>query len=74
MELLYVSGKEKTAKYYETLSLESLCDCDFCKLYSVFDYSQVMFASLWGALFFAELPDRWSILGYVIIIGTALYR
>ncbi len=41
---------------------------------SVFDYSQVLFASLWGALFFAELPDGYSILGYVIIIGTAFAK
>lgn len=41
---------------------------------SVFDYSQVIFASLWGALFFGELPDRWSILGYVIVIVTAVVK
>lgn len=41
---------------------------------SVFDYSQVLFASLWGMLFFGELPDRWSLLGYVIIIGTAVAK
>lgn len=41
---------------------------------SVFDYSQVLFASLWGMLFFAELPDVWSLLGYVIIIGTAVFK
>ena len=41
---------------------------------SVFDYSQVLFASIWGGIFFAELPDRWSIVGYVIIIGTAVVR
>lgn len=41
---------------------------------SVFDYSQVLFASLWGMLFFAELPDLWSLLGYVIIIGTAVFK
>ncbi len=41
---------------------------------SVFDYSQVLFASIWGGLFFGELPDQWSIIGYVIIIGTAVVR
>ncbi len=41
---------------------------------SVFDYSQVLFASLWGMLLFAELPDLWSLLGYVIIIGTAVFK
>lgn len=39
---------------------------------SVFDYSQVVFAALLGFLFFGELPDMWSWIGYVIIIGTAI--
>lgn len=48
--------------------------CAPAKEISVFDYSQVIFASIWGALIFGELPDHWSVLGYVIIIGTAVYR
>ena len=39
---------------------------------SVFDYSQVIFAAILGFLFFGELPDMWSWIGYVIIIGTAI--
>lgn len=41
---------------------------------SVFDYSQVLFASLWGILFFSEVPDGWSVLGYVIIISMAVFK
>ena len=41
---------------------------------SVFDYAQVLFAALWGFLAWGELPDAWSILGYVIIIGVAVFR
>lgn len=41
---------------------------------SVFDYSQVLFASLWGFLCFDEVPDRWSVLGYIIVIGTAVFK
>ncbi len=41
---------------------------------SVFDYSQVLFAAIWGILFFGELPDRMSLIGYVIIIGTAFAK
>lgn len=41
---------------------------------SVFDYSQVLFASLWGILFFSELPDIWSFVGYFIVIGTAIWK
>lgn len=44
------------------------------KTISVFDYSQVLFASLWGFLLFDELPDRWSVAGYVIIISMAVLK
>ena len=38
---------------------------------SVFDYSQVVYAAIWGFLLWGEIPDLWSFLGYAIIIGTA---
>lgn len=41
---------------------------------SIFDYSQVLFAALWGILFFGELPDVYSFAGYAIIIGAGIFR
>lgn len=41
---------------------------------SVFDYSQVVYAALFGLFLFGEWPDGWSLLGYVIIIGTAFWK
>ena len=41
---------------------------------SVFDYSQVLFAALWGFLFFSEHPDAVSVIGYVLILGAAFFR
>lgn len=41
---------------------------------SVYDFSNVLFAALWGVLFLNQMPDRWSVLGYVIIIGTAIVK
>ncbi len=41
---------------------------------SVFDYMQVIFAAIWGILFLNEYPVPLSIAGYVIIIGTAVFR
>ena len=41
---------------------------------SVFDYTQVIFAAILGMLFLGETPVPLSIVGYVIIIGTALAR
>ncbi len=35
-------------------------------------YMQIVFAAVWGALFFAELPDPWGVGGaLLIIVGTA---
>ncbi len=41
---------------------------------SVFDYTQVIFAAMWGALFLDELPGIYSFIGYFIIIGVAFFR
>ena len=41
---------------------------------SVFDYSQVVYAAIFGLILFGEIPDVWSIAGYVIIIGTAFAK
>ena len=41
---------------------------------SVFDYAQVLFAAVWGLIAWGEIPDVLSVLGYVIIIGVAVFR
>ena len=41
---------------------------------SVFDYSQVVYAALFGIFLFGEFPDVFSIAGYIIIIGTAFVK
>lgn len=41
---------------------------------SVFDYTQVIFAAILGMVFLQETPQLLSVVGYVIIIGTALVR
>ena len=44
------------------------------KSISVYDYIQVLFTALWGLIFLSELPDIWSFVGYVIIIGAAVIK
>ncbi len=39
---------------------------------SVYDYSQVIFSAVLGFLFFTQIPDLFSIIGYVIIISVAI--
>ena len=44
------------------------------KKLSVFDYTQVIFATIWGLIFLHEIPTIYSIIGYVIIISVAVVR
>lgn len=39
---------------------------------SIYDYSQIIFASALGFFVFADVPDYLSIIGYVIIVAMAL--
>ena len=39
---------------------------------SVYDYTQIIFAALLGFFFLGEVPDMFSIIGYVIIIGAGV--
>ena len=41
---------------------------------SVFDYSQVIFAAILGFVFLDQIPDWLSIIGYIIIIGSAVFK
>ena len=38
-----------------------------------FTYAQLLFATLWGMVFFAEVPDRWTVLGSLVIVGAGVY-
>ena len=39
---------------------------------SVFDYTQVLFSALLGFFLFGQIPDRLSILGYLVICGVSV--
>lgn len=41
---------------------------------SVFDYTQVIFAALLGLVFLGQIPDILSIIGYAVIIGSAVFK
>ena len=41
---------------------------------SIYDYMQVIFASVWGFMFFGQIPDFICIIGYVIILTAAVLR
>ena len=39
---------------------------------SIYDYSLVIFAAIWSALFFGELPDVLSVCGYILIFAMSV--
>lgn len=40
---------------------------------SVYDYSQVLFSAILGFFLFNQVPDKYSVLGYVLICGMAIF-
>lgn len=38
---------------------------------SIYDYTTVIFAAIWSSMFFGELPDWLSIIGYILIFGMS---
>lgn len=40
---------------------------------SVYDYSQIIFAAIVGFFVFGDVPDLWSLAGYIIIISMAVW-
>lgn len=48
--------------------------CAPAKELSVYDFSIVLFAAIFGYLFLQQIPDLLSAAGYVIIIGTAVLK
>ena len=39
---------------------------------SVYDYSQIIFATMLGFFFLGEMPDVYSVIGYIIICAMAV--
>ena len=46
--------------------------CAPAKEISVYDYTQVLFAALFGFLIFGQLPDFLSVIGYCLICGAGI--
>lgn len=40
----------------------------------IYNYSSLLFNSYLGWLVFDQIPDKWSVLGYVLIVGTAIWQ
>ena len=69
--LLFLAGPAATGGQ---LSITKAYTKAPAKEISVFDYSQVIFAALLGFVFLQQIPDYLSVIGYVIIIGSAIFK
>ena len=54
-------------------SITAAYKCAPAREISIYDYSQIIFTAILGFLFFGEIPDVLSFLGYVLIIGASLF-
>ncbi len=71
MQLLTLLGAGAAAAGGQFTITAAYCHAP-AKEISVYDYSQIIFATALGFLFFSEIPDGWSFLGYAIIIAAAV--
>ena len=54
-------------------SITAAYKCAPAREISIYDYSKIIFTAILGFLFFGEIPDVLSFLGYVLIIGASLF-
>lgn len=47
--------------------------CGEATVVAAFDYSRLLFAGIFGFIFFAEVPDAWTWVGAGIIVASTLY-
>jgi len=46
--------------------------CAPAKEISVYDYTQVLFAAVFGYFLFGQIPDMLSVIGYILICGAGI--
>ncbi len=68
--LLILSGTAATIGQFSLTKAYSLAPS---KEISIYDYSQMIFSSVWSFLVFNSLPDSLSFIGYIIILIALIY-
>lgn len=53
-------------------SITAAYSCAPAREISIYDYTQIIFSTVLGFLFFAQIPDVYSFIGYVIICGASI--
>ena len=54
------------------ISITAAYRCSPAKEISVYDYTQIIFSAILGLIIFQQIPDMYSIIGYIIIIISAV--
>ncbi len=69
LSMLILAGASATAAQFSITAAYSNAPS---KEISVYDYTQVLWAALLGFFIFGDIPDHYSIIGYIFIIGAAI--
>ena len=69
LSMLLLAGASATAAQFSVTAAYSHAPS---KEISVYDYTQVLWAAVFGFLLFGDIPDLWSVVGYFLIIGAAV--
>ncbi len=43
------------------------------KMISIYDYTQIIFSTAYGFIIFGQVPNPYSLIGYILIISVAIY-
>lgn len=71
-ELALLAGIGATASSGQWMALKAFRAAEASAVVP-YDYLRLVFAILYGWLFFAEMPDGWTLAGSAILIGATLY-
>lgn len=71
LQLVYLLSAGLSAALAQ-FSVTAAYTCAPAKEISVYDFSQILFAAAFGFFVFAQLPDVYSLIGYMIIISMAV--
>ncbi len=72
LQILFLIGAGLAAAGGQFTITAAYCQAP-AKEISIYNYSQIIFSTLLGFFIFKEIPDAWSLLGYAVIVFTAVW-
>ena len=71
MQLLFLLGAGAAAACGQFGITAAYTHCPAREV-SIYDYTQLIFSTILGYFVLSELPDRWSFIGYVVIVAASV--